>query len=161
MAEYDRYLTEDSRGDFKHRNSVLNALHLDGWLLAFLVALVTYGFFVLFSASDGSQAALIKQARNFAIATVAMLVASQIRLDTYYRWAPLFYVAALLLLVAVPLFGVGAKGAQRWLSLGVIRFQPSELMKLAMPLKLASGVNVKSVLELKVMVPLVAVRPVT
>ncbi|WP_435217794.1 rod shape-determining protein RodA [Luminiphilus sp. nBUS_07] len=138
MAEYDRYLTEDSRGDFKHRNSVLTALHLDGWLLALLVALVTYGFFVLFSASDGSQAALIRQARNFAIATVAMLVASQIRLDTYYRWAPLFYVAALLLLVAVPLFGVGAKGAQRWLSLGVIRFQPSELMKLAMPLMVAS-----------------------
>ena len=46
--------------------------------------------------------------------------------------------AALLLLVAVPLFGVGAKGAQRWLSLGVIRFQPSELMKLAMPLMVAS-----------------------
>ncbi|WP_435212549.1 rod shape-determining protein RodA [Luminiphilus sp. nBUS_16] len=138
MAEYDRYLTADSRGDFKRRNSVLNALHLDGWLLALLVALIAYGFFVLFSASDGSQAALIRQARNFAIATVAMLVASQIRVDTYYRWAPLFYVAALLLLVAVPLFGVGAKGAQRWLSLGVIRFQPSELMKLAMPLMVAS-----------------------
>jgi rod shape determining protein RodA len=100
--------------------------------------LITFGLFVLFSASDGSQATLIRQMRNFGIATLAMFAASQVRLDTYYRWAPLFYVAALLLLVAVPLFGVGAKGAQRWLSLGVIRFQPSELMKLAMPLMVAS-----------------------
>ena len=138
MAEYDRYLASDSRGDFKHRNSILEALHLDGWLLLLLATLITFGLFVLFSASDGSQAALIRQTRNFGLATFAMLVASQVRLDTYYRWAPLFYVAALLLLVAVPLFGVGAKGAQRWLSLGVIRFQPSELMKLAMPLMVAS-----------------------
>ena len=138
MAEYDRYLANDSRGDFKHRNSILEALHLDGWLLLLLATLITFGLFVLFSASDGSQATLIRQMRNFGIATLAMLAASQVRLDTYYRWAPLFYVAALLLLVAVPLFGVGAKGAQRWLSLGVIRFQPSELMKLAMPLMVAS-----------------------
>ncbi|MDG1065979.1 MAG: rod shape-determining protein RodA [Luminiphilus sp.] len=138
MAEYDRYLASDSRGDFKHRNSILEALHLDGWLLLLLATLITFGLFVLFSASDGSQAALIRQTRNFGLATFAMLVASQVRLGTYYRWAPLFYVAALLLLVAVPLFGVGAKGAQRWLSLGVIRFQPSELMKLAMPLMVAS-----------------------
>ena len=121
-----------------YKRQILESLHVDGWLLLLLGTLISFGLFVLFSASDGSQDALVRQLRNFGIAAAVMLGASQIRLTTYYRWAPLFYVAALLLLVAVPLFGVGAKGAQRWLSLGVIRFQPSELMKLAMPLMVAS-----------------------
>ena len=50
MAEYDRYLADDSRGDFKQRNSILEALHLDGWLLLLLMTLATFGLFVLFSA---------------------------------------------------------------------------------------------------------------
>ena len=59
MAEYDRYLAQDSRGDFKRRNSILEALHLDGWLLLLLGTLISFGLFVLFSASDGSQDALV------------------------------------------------------------------------------------------------------
>ena len=138
MAEYDRYLPNDlGRGDFKRRNTVLELLHLDGWLLFLLVLLMAFGSLVLYSASDGSDATLLRQLRNYGIATGALMVASQIRLDTYLRWSPLFYIGSLLLLVAVPVFGVGAKGAQRWLDVGIIRFQPSELMKLAMPLMVA------------------------
>lgn len=138
MAEYDRYLPNDlGRGDFKRRNTVLELLHLDGWLLFLLVLLMAFGSLVLYSASDGSDATLLRQLRNYGIATGGLMVASQIRLDTYLRWSPLFYIGSLLLLVAVPVFGVGAKGAQRWLDVGIIRFQPSELMKLAMPLMVA------------------------
>ena len=138
MAEYDRYLPNDlGRGDFKRRNTVLELLHLDGWLLFLLVLLMAFGSLVLYSASDGSDATLLRQLRNYGIATGGLMVASQIRLDTYLRWSPLFYIGSLMLLVAVPVFGVGAKGAQRWLDVGIIRFQPSELMKLAMPLMVA------------------------
>lgn len=138
MAEYQRTLSDNlAAGDFKRRNTVLAWLHLDGWLLLLLLSLMAYGLFVLYSASDGSQATLLRQLRNYSIALAALLVASQIRPETYLRWSPVFYLGSLLLLVAVPLFGVGAKGAQRWLDIGFIRFQPSELMKLAMPLMVA------------------------
>ena len=53
------------------------------------------------------------------------------------RWAPWLYVVALGTLVAVMLVGVGAKGAQRWLSMGGFRFQPSEIMKLVVPMAVA------------------------
>ena len=136
MAEYDRYL-EGSRRDFQSRSTVLQWLHLDGWLLFALLALMALGLLVLYSAADASQAIVLRQLRNYGVALLLLLIVSQIRVDTYRRWAPVLYLGALALLVAVPLFGVGAKGAQRWLSLGVIRFQPSELMKLGMPLMLA------------------------
>lgn len=138
MGEYDRYLSDGpDRGDFRRRNTLLALLHLDGWLFFLLLSLMGVGLFVLYSASDGSEGTLLRQLRNYGIALAGLLVASQIRLTTYLRWSPIFYVGALLLLAAVPLFGVGAKGAQRWLDIGVIRFQPSELMKLAMPLMVA------------------------
>jgi rod shape determining protein RodA len=136
MAEYDRYL-EGSRRDFQSRSTVLQWLHLDGWLLFALLALMALGLLVLYSAADASQAVVLRQLRNYGVALLLLLIVSQVRVDTYRRWAPVLYLGALALLVAVPLFGVGAKGAQRWLSLGVIRFQPSELMKLGMPLMLA------------------------
>lgn len=136
MSDYLRSLP-DSERDFKSPDSLLKLLHIDGWLLLSLLALATPGLFILFSASGSDGGTIVKQLRNFAIGGVAMLAVAQIRSDTLKRWSPLFYAGVLLLLVAVPLIGVGAKGAQRWLDLGVVRFQPSELMKLAMPLMVA------------------------
>jgi len=95
------------------------------------------GLVVLYSASDADWDTIARQARNQTVALIALLVAAQFRVSTYRRWSPAFYLVGLLLLAAVPIIGVGAKGAQRWLSLGFIRFQPSELMKLAMPLMVA------------------------
>jgi rod shape determining protein RodA len=101
------------------------------------MALMVGGLVVLYSASDADWDTVARQARNQVVALVALLVASQFRVQTYQRWSPVIYGLGVLLLLAVPLVGVGAKGAQRWLSLGFIRFQPSELMKLAMPLMVA------------------------
>ncbi len=136
MADYSRTLPDAER-DFARRPSIAQWLHIDVWLLLPLLLLITAGLTVLYSASDADWGTVYRQMRNHAIGLTAMLVAAQIRIDTYRRLAPFFYGAVLLLLIAVPLIGVGAKGAQRWLSLGVIRFQPSELMKLAMPLMVA------------------------
>jgi rod shape determining protein RodA len=66
-----------------------------------------------------------------------MLLAAQVSLQTYARLAPWVYLLGVLTLVAVLLVGVGAKGAQRWLQVGGIRFQPAEIMKLAVPLVVA------------------------
>ena len=105
-----------------------------------MLAIMTAGLFVLFSSSDGDWDPVNRQIRNFVVGFAVLLVVAQIRLDTFQRWAPTLYLGALLLLLLVPFFGVGAKGAQRWLSLGVIRFQPSEIMKIAMPLMVAAWV---------------------
>tara|TARA_R110000823_G_scaffold119998_4_gene244273 strand:- start:13434 stop:14507 length:1074 start_codon:yes stop_codon:yes gene_type:complete len=112
-------------------------LHVDVPLLVLLLCLTAYGLFVLYSASGQSIDAVIRQGRYFALAYVVMLLGAQVGLQRYARWAPWLYVAGVALLVAVMFFGVGAKGAQRWLQIGGFRFQPSEIMKLAVPLALA------------------------
>ena len=139
MSEYTRFL-EGSDRDFAKAQTLTERLRLDVLLLLPMLAIMTPGLFVLFSASDGDWDTVNRQIRNFLIGLAVLMVVAQIRLDTLQRWAPTLYLGALFLLLLVPFFGVGAKGAQRWLSLGFIRFQPSEIMKIAMPLMVAAWV---------------------
>ena len=139
MSEYTRFF-EGSDRDFARAQTPAERLHLDVVLLLPMLAIMTTGLFVLFSASDGDWDTVNRQIRNFVVGFAVLLVVAQFRLDTLQRWAPTLYLGALLLLLLVPFFGVGAKGAQRWLSLGFIRFQPSEIMKIAMPLMVAAWV---------------------
>ena len=139
MSEYTRFL-EGSDRDFANAQTLAERLRLDVLLLLPMLAIMTTGLFVLFSASDGDWDTVNRQIRNFVVGFAVLLVVAQVRLDTLQRWAPTLYLGALLLLLLVPFFGVGAKGAQRWLSLGFIRFQPSEIMKIAMPLMVAAWV---------------------
>ena len=139
MSEYTRFL-EGSTRDFSRPRTPADRLHLDVVLLTPVLGIMMIGLFVLFSASDGDWDTVSRQIRNFVVGFGVLLVVAQIRLDTVQRWAPALYLLALLLLLLIPVFGVGAKGAQRWLSLGFIRFQPSEIMKIAMPLMVASWV---------------------
>ena len=136
MADYAHYLPDAER-DLRSRTSLAQFLHIDVWLLLPLLVLMMGGLVVLYSASDGSWMTVTRQLRNMAVALVGMAIAAQIKPETYSRWAPTLYLVGLVLLAAVPLVGVKAMGAQRWLSLGFVRFQPSELMKLAMPLMVA------------------------
>lgn len=136
MADYAHYLPDAER-DLRSRTSFAQFLHIDVWLLFPLLILMLGGLVVLYSASDESWMTVTRQLRNMAVALVGMVIAAQIKPETYGRWAPALYLVGLVLLAAVPLVGVKAMGAQRWLSLGFIRFQPSELMKLAMPLMVA------------------------
>ena len=139
MSEYTRFF-EGSARDFAKAQTPAERLRLDVLLLLPMLAIMTTGLFVLFSASDGDWDTVNRQIRNFMIGFAVLMVVAQIRLDTLQRWAPTLYLGALLLLLLVPFFGVGVKGAQRWLSLGFIRFQPSEIMKIAMPLMVAAWV---------------------
>jgi rod shape determining protein RodA len=81
--------------------------------------------------------AVYRQGRYLALAFVIMILAAQVSLPRYASLAPWLYLAGLATLVAVLLVGVGAKGAQRWLQIGGFRFQPSEIMKLAVPFVVA------------------------
>ncbi|WP_432453716.1 rod shape-determining protein RodA [Agarivorans sp. QJM3NY_29] len=125
----------------QQNNSLWWRLHLDWPLLLGLLALIGLGLCVLYSASGQSVAMLNRQLIRLAVAAVVMFVLAQIPPDVYMRWTPLFYFSGLLMLLAVLLVGDVGKGAQRWLDLGVVRFQPSEIMKLAVPLMVARYIS--------------------
>ncbi len=123
--------------DLARRVGLWQRLHIDPLLLLLLLTLTVFGLVVLYSASGQSIDTLIRQGRFLLIAYVGMLVIAQFDVERIKRLAPLGYLIGIGLLIAVPLIGVGAKGAQRWLSLGGFRFQPSELMKLVLPMAVA------------------------
>ncbi|GGX90679.1 rod shape-determining protein RodA [Litchfieldella qijiaojingensis] len=124
------------------RRGLWTRIHLDPWLLLMLLTLMAAGLAVLYSASGQRLDVVIAQATRFGIALAALVVLAQFSPATLYRWAPVVYGAALLMLVAVEVMGDMGMGAQRWLVIpGIIRFQPSELMKLAMPMMLAASLS--------------------
>lgn len=112
-------------------------IHIDVYLLLFLILLCASGLFVLYSATSQTPRAIELQIAHFLFAFFVMFVVAQISPATWQRSAPWIYLLALALLVVVLGIGHIGKGAQRWLNLGFIRFQPAELMKLAIPLLLA------------------------
>lgn len=113
-------------------------VHLDPWLLLLILMLAGVAAFVLYSASSKSIAMVYRQAAHYAIGLALMVGIAQIQPRFMERWLPPAYVLAVALLIAVALVGSEAKGAQRWISIpGVITFQPSEIMKLVMPMAVA------------------------
>ncbi len=112
-------------------------LHLDAMLLVGLLLTSLFGLAVLYSASGEDNGTLIRQLIRLGAAFVTMVVVAQLRPQWLQRWTPWLYGLGVTLLVAVLLFGDIGKGAQRWLDLGIVRFQPSEMMKLAVPMMVA------------------------
>jgi rod shape determining protein RodA len=110
---------------------------IDSTLLVLILALSMLGFAALFSASYENPGRVLNQFVSLCIALGAMWLVAQIAPQTLMRFAVPAYVVGLALLVAVALFGDVVNGARRWLHVGVTRFQPSEMMKLALPLMLA------------------------
>jgi len=116
---------------------VLEALHLDGPLLLSVLAVCTAGLVVLFSAAGEDVGVFLRQAARVGLGLAVMVAVAQVPPRVLRAVAPWLYAAGVLLLVAVALVGDIAMGAQRWLDLGFIRFQPSEIMKIALPLACA------------------------
>jgi rod shape determining protein RodA len=112
--------------------------HFDLVLGLLLLGVSALGLFVLYSATGQSLGMVSSQAQRLLLGMVVMIVLAQAPPEFYRAAAPWFYVISLLLLFAVAALGQHAKGAQRWLNLGVMRFQPSELMKLAAPIAVAA-----------------------
>ena len=136
-TDFVRRLPGDPRGRTLVR-SLLQRVHIDLPLLVLVLATLGFGIFVLWSASDG-QFSYIKRQLTFAgIGLVGMLIIAQIPLPLIRRliWIP--YVIGLILLIAVLFVGYEVNGAQRWLDLRVVSFQPAEIMKLTLPVLLAA-----------------------
>jgi rod shape determining protein RodA len=110
---------------------------IDTMLFACALAIVGVGLVTLFSAADQSITRVTSQAMSLSFAIVLMWIFANIAPQTLARAAVPLYVVAVAMLVGVALFGVVVNGSRRWLNLGVARFQPSELMKIALPLMLA------------------------
>lgn len=116
----------------------LETWHVDLPLLLMLLCAAGVGLFVQYSASGHSMPAVWSQVQRVGIGLVAMIAVAQAPPALYRTIAPWAYLLTILLLVMVLVLGDHAKGAQRWLDFGVIRFQPSELMKLALPMTVAA-----------------------
>ena len=125
--------------EFRSKGSgafLMQLLKLDG-LLLFLISLISLiGVFVLYSASNESLEVLSRQLLRILIAFMALIITSQLSIDFIRRISPWGFFSGLLLLLLVLFSGDIGQGAQRWLNLGV-RFQPSEVMKLAVPMMVA------------------------
>ena len=115
---------------------VMRRLNIDGPLLSGLLLICALGLVVLYSAVGESMRLWLNQVVRLGVAVVAMLIVAQIPPDFLRRWTPWGYFGGLLLLVLVLTTGEVGQGARRWLDLG-IRFQPSEIMKLAVPMMTA------------------------
>ena len=124
-------------GDFLARAWEALTRRIDSFLFGCALALVGVGLVTLFSASDQSVARVTTQLFSFGFALVLMWMVANIAPQTLARAAVPLYVLGVVLLVGVALFGVVVNGSRRWLNLGFARIQPSELMKIAVPLMLA------------------------
>ena len=114
-----------------------NIFNIDPTLLIALLLLCSVGLAVLYSATSGEMAAIVRQSIRFAIGFIALFVLAQISPKELSRLSPWLYLIAVGLLLVVMFVGYSGKGAQRWLDLGFFRFQPSELLKLFLPMMLA------------------------
>lgn len=136
QQEYLRQLPEHERTPL--RRGLAFRLHIDPPLLLGLLITAGFGLFVLYSASGEDVATMLRQGVRLAIGFAMMLVLAQIPPRTYRFWSPPLFAIGLVMLVLVLAVGTEAKGAQRWLSIpGLGRFQPSELMKIAVPAMVA------------------------
>ncbi len=112
-------------------------LHIDIPLLVGLLVLIAYGLLILYSASGESRLLIERQLIRLTLAFVVMFLMAQVPPRVLKSWALPLYGMSIILLIAVIFFGVSGKGAQRWLDLGFFRFQPSEILKIALPMMLA------------------------
>ena len=119
------------------------ALYIDAPLFGLLLVLIFLGLLILYSASNQNIGMVLRQLLRLFFALAIMVVFAFITPHKYKLWTPWIYGVGLALLIAVMVMGKIGKGAQRWLDLGFFRFQPSEIMKLAVPMMAAWYVDRK------------------
>lgn len=116
---------------------LLRRMRMDAVLLGALLAICAFGLVVLYSAGGQDGDMVLRQGIRIGVALLAMMLVAQLPPGLLRMWSPWVYSGGILLLVAVLISGEVGQGAQRWLDLGIVRFQPSELMKLAVPMMAA------------------------
>lgn len=125
------------------QNSIWQRFHIDRPLFIGILVLSMIGLFILYSASNQNLHIIERQIIRIGMAFVAMIILAQLPPDKFRLWTPWLFGATLILVIAVLLMGVISQGAKRWLDLGIFRFQPSEIMKIALPMMLAWYLNDK------------------
>jgi rod shape determining protein RodA len=128
---------ENSSSHLRDKPSMWSHTHLDAPMLILLLLLCLFGLAVLYSASAQDSGYVFRQAIRMGIGFLVMIFIAQLSPTLLERWAPWIYSFGIILLVCVLFFGVGAKGAQRWLALPGFRIQPSEIIKVVLPLTVA------------------------
>ena len=124
---------------FERTLGVGDKVHLDFVIIILLTMISAYGLLVLYSAVYPNQSAVISQIMKIGFAVLVMVILAQVSPIFYQRIAPWLFIAAIFLLVATYFFGTEVNGSRRWLRIpGFVGFQPSEVMKLALPMVLAS-----------------------
>ena len=108
----------------------------DGWLMGIVLLLAGIGLLAMYSSGYDHGTRFVDHGRNMLIALVLLFVVAQVPPQKIMAAAVPLYIAGVVLLLAVALFGITKKGAQRWIDVGLV-IQPSELLKIAMPLMLA------------------------
>ena len=132
-----RYRPWADRRKSSNMTGLVRGLHLDWPLFGGLITLTAVGLIILYSAGGQDWDIIVRQVIRLSIAFFIMFMIAQISPHHIEFWTPWFYGLGVVLLLAVLLFGDMGKGAQRWLDLGFFRFQPSEMMKLAVPMMVA------------------------
>ncbi len=122
---------------YRKNKGILESLHLDGWLLLGILLLLATSIAIVYSASGGDEAVMTRQIIRIGFALILMFIFAQIPPNLMYIFTPWLFLIGIIMLISVLLFGDIGKGAQRWLEIGPIRFQPSELMKLVLPMTIA------------------------
>ena len=117
---------------------------IDTPLLVLLILLASFGLLILYSSSGGSLNLVYRQMVHLGLATSVMLVIAQIPPIIMLRFAPILMLLGAFQLILVLFFGSSGGGAQRWLDLGFVRFQPSELMKIIVPMTIAAILSEKT-----------------
>jgi rod shape determining protein RodA len=135
---FDEFSPSRTRRTLTAGGRTLRALGLDGPLTGVLALIVCIGILVVYSASGQNIKMVEHHLANIAIAVAALLALARLSSPRYLRlFSPVAYIIGILLLAVVAVTGHVGKGAQRWLDIGFIRFQPSEIMKLAVPMMCA------------------------
>ncbi|WMQ73885.1 MAG: Peptidoglycan glycosyltransferase MrdB [Sodalis sp.] len=127
--------------DNSQQTPLWNRLHIDVMLLFFVTLLLVYSALVVWSAGGQDVDMMERKIAQIVMGLLVMLVMAQVPPRIYEAWAPYLYIFCMFLLALVDAFGQISKGAQRWLDLGFIRFQPSEIAKIAVPLMVARFIN--------------------
>ncbi|HIF36217.1 MAG TPA: rod shape-determining protein RodA [Candidatus Thioglobus sp.] len=129
---------------FKRIYTFYKLFKIDTPLLIFIILLSSLGLMILYSSSGGSLSLVYRQLIHLGLATSVMLVIAQIPPFFLLRSAPILMIIGTILLILVLFFGSSGGGAQRWLDIGFIRFQPSELMKIIVPITIAAILSEKT-----------------
>ena len=131
---YDDLQPSTARRTLTASARLLGKLRLDGPLLLGICATAVFGLVILYSASGENLVLTRAQFLRMCLGLVMLVLLAQVSPKYLRMFAPWIYAIGILLLVIVAVIGDIGKGAQRWLDLGVLRFQPSEIMKLAVPM---------------------------